>query len=408
MADTKISALTALAQADLDSTNDVVPIVDTGAGETKKMTPRLLVGGTVNNLIQTWNDAGTTFSGVKLNVTDTTSNAASLLIDLQAGASSQFKVSKAGAVTAVGAVACAALNPTGDITLADAKNIVVNATTGTKIGTATNQKLAFYNSAPLAQQALTVDLLDAVQALGLVASGAGNTPLNLTAGAFACGTVGCATITLADAADVVVNTSTGTKIGTATTQKLAFFNSTPIVQPVNTVAIDTALVNLGLRATGGVANFATVVTQPGTFGGIYIYDGAAAQTVATATQSVLTSFAAAGGADGLSSDVTVAKASNKITVTRAGKYRVSYSISYSSSVSSSVWEFYVFNNGTQINSTGAQSKTATAADIQCVSGCGFTTVAANTDLDIRGSHGEGGNANITINHANFTVEYVGA
>ena len=293
------------------------------------MTPRLLVGGTVNNLIQTWNDAGTTFSGVKLNVTDTTSNAASLLIDLQAGASSQFKVSKAGAVTAVGAVACAALNPTGDITLADAKNIVVNATTGTKIGT-------------------------------------------------------------------------------ATTQKLAFFNSTPIVQPVNTVAIDTALVNLGLRATGGVANFATVVTQPGTFGGIYIYDGAAAQTVATATQSVLTSFAAAGGADGLSSDVTVAKASNKITVTRAGKYRVSYSISYSSSVSSSVWEFYVFNNGTQVNSTGAQSKTATAADIQCVSGCGFATVAANTDLDIRGSHGEVGNANITLNHANFTVEYVGA
>jgi hypothetical protein len=34
----------------------------------------------------------------------------------------------------------------------------------------------------------------------------------------------------ADAANIVANTTTGTKIGTATTQKLAFYNATPIVQ----------------------------------------------------------------------------------------------------------------------------------------------------------------------------------
>lgn len=43
----------------------------------------------------------------------------------------------------------------GGITIADAKNIVLNTTTGTKIGTATGQKLAFHNSTPTVQYATT-------------------------------------------------------------------------------------------------------------------------------------------------------------------------------------------------------------------------------------------------------------
>lgn len=38
-------------------------------------------------------------------------------------------------------------------------------------------------------------------------------------------------MTLGEAANIVLGTTTGTKIGTSTTQKLAFYNSTPIVQP---------------------------------------------------------------------------------------------------------------------------------------------------------------------------------
>ena len=41
------------------------------------------------------------------------------------------------------------------LTFANAKNIVVNATTGTKIATATTQKLGFYNATPVVQQATT-------------------------------------------------------------------------------------------------------------------------------------------------------------------------------------------------------------------------------------------------------------
>ncbi len=49
------------------------------------------------------------------------------------------------------------------------------------------------------------------------------------------------------AVNIVTDTTTGTKIGTATNQKLGFYNSTPIVQPSGDIA--TALASLGLMAT---------------------------------------------------------------------------------------------------------------------------------------------------------------
>lgn len=45
-------------------------------------------------LAETWNNAGTTFTHIKSNVTDTASNSASLLLDLQVGGTSKFKIGK--------------------------------------------------------------------------------------------------------------------------------------------------------------------------------------------------------------------------------------------------------------------------------------------------------------------------
>jgi hypothetical protein len=45
-------------------------------------------------MVDTWNDAAVTFTAIKMNVTDTASNAASLLMDLQVGGVSRFSVSK--------------------------------------------------------------------------------------------------------------------------------------------------------------------------------------------------------------------------------------------------------------------------------------------------------------------------
>jgi hypothetical protein len=53
----------------------------------------------IYDMADTWNAAGTTFTAIKMNVTDTASNAASLLMDLQVGGVSQFTVSKAGRAT---------------------------------------------------------------------------------------------------------------------------------------------------------------------------------------------------------------------------------------------------------------------------------------------------------------------
>jgi hypothetical protein len=54
----------------------------------------------LSDLTATWNAGGTTFTAIKMNATDTASAAGSLLIDLQVGGVSQFKVSKNGRITA--------------------------------------------------------------------------------------------------------------------------------------------------------------------------------------------------------------------------------------------------------------------------------------------------------------------
>ena len=48
-------------------------------------------------------------------------------------------------------------------------------------------------------------------------------------------------LTMSDAKDIVLNTTTGTKIGTATNQKLGFYNATPVVRPSSTPANATDL-----------------------------------------------------------------------------------------------------------------------------------------------------------------------
>jgi hypothetical protein len=72
-------------------------------------------------------------------------------------------------------------------------------------------------------------------------------------------------LTILDGTDIALDTTTGTKIGTATTQKLGFFNATPVVQQTATTDLGTALSNLGLRAAGT----AYPITTSGTvaFGG---------------------------------------------------------------------------------------------------------------------------------------------
>jgi hypothetical protein len=83
--------------ADGDGNTDWVEA--SGGGATDYVRTR---SGTVQDLFDmadTWNDAATTFTAIKMNVTDTASATASNLIDLQVGGVSKFRVAKNGNLT---------------------------------------------------------------------------------------------------------------------------------------------------------------------------------------------------------------------------------------------------------------------------------------------------------------------
>lgn len=114
--------------------------------------------------------------------------------------------------------------------IGDANNMMLGSTTGTKIGTATTEKLGFFNATPIVQPANTTDLGTVLSNLGLRASGTAYPITTSGAVHFTGGvTIDTGNLTITDK-DIVLGTTTGTKIGTATTQKLGFFNATPIVQ----------------------------------------------------------------------------------------------------------------------------------------------------------------------------------
>lgn len=282
----------------------------------------------VYNMVDTWNAGGTTFTAVKMNVTDTASAAASALIDLQVGGVSQFKVSKAGAVTAVG-VAIPTISSTDTLSNKTLSSPTLSGTVaGTptfsgavqfaRLNTTTTDNRAIYarqwadisdnfsgfahigsnlyskpdtstyitpNSHPsIGYSALRMaaGFLEFAGVATATTAGATVTPTWVAVPTISStdtlsnktlssptlsGTVAgtptfSGTITLADAVDIAVGTTTGTKIGTATTQKLGFFNKTPVVQPTAVAdatdaasvitqlnALLTRMRNLGLIAT---------------------------------------------------------------------------------------------------------------------------------------------------------------
>ncbi len=87
---------------------------------------------------------------------------------------SSLKIRKGTGTSSDGAVQFQLDPDTNAMTLGDAVNIVVNTTTGTKIGTATGQKIGVWNATPVVQQVLatgagaTVDnVISLLQTLGL-------------------------------------------------------------------------------------------------------------------------------------------------------------------------------------------------------------------------------------------------
>lgn len=159
------------------------------------------------------------------------------------------------------------------VAVEDGGNITTGTTTGTQVGTTTAQKLAFWAATPVVQTTGGTDVLAGLVTVGLRAASS-NPPLNLGTGAITGGTTSVGaltstsiagtgtvavtdTLTVTDAKNIVVGTTTGTQIGTGTTQKLGFYGTTPVVQAANTVTAKAALQTLGIIAAGGTADAVT-------------------------------------------------------------------------------------------------------------------------------------------------------
>jgi hypothetical protein len=112
------SKISALPAASTLTGSEVVPGVQAGGNVaatvqqlvTAATGSSAMTGGTVAasapllNHAQTWNNSGATFTGWKLNVTDTASASASLLADLQVGSASKFRVDKGGTASLASAL----------------------------------------------------------------------------------------------------------------------------------------------------------------------------------------------------------------------------------------------------------------------------------------------------------------
>jgi hypothetical protein len=85
-------------------------------------------------------------------------------VDIRVGTQSSgavFSAAGSGMQLSLRNVTTTSTSSLAGITLGSGHDIVLSTTTGTKIGTATNQLLGFFNAAPVAQQAAVADATDA-------------------------------------------------------------------------------------------------------------------------------------------------------------------------------------------------------------------------------------------------------
>jgi len=262
----------------------------------------------VLNLTQTWNDAADTFTALKLNVTDTASAAASKMMQL-ATATDQFVVTKFGQVqsgdgaatlsngvpsfTFVGASTSGLRRNSTDKLVIVANGVDTAGASSTEFRLGAAISLAWTTTTGAGNTLDTILLRDAANTLALrnsTAAQAFHLYNTYTSGSvyergfmrwesniLRIGTehVGGSVrdvyfyrhtsamlllnsngVTLANGVDLVFNTSTGSKIGSSSTQKLAFWNATPIVQPSSTG-----------ETTGFTAGSGTAVNDDSTFTG---------------------------------------------------------------------------------------------------------------------------------------------
>lgn len=261
----------------------------------------------------------------------------------------------------------------GSITLST-KNIVTDTTTGTKIATATTQKLGFYNATPVVQQ--TGDVATALSTLGLV----GTPTIVATTNANLTGVI----TSSGNATSIALQTGTGTKFVVDT--------SPTLVTPVIGVATGT-----GLTLTGSGAN-SLAVGLNGATNPAFNVD---ASTASSATGLNVKSAAAAAGialsvlSSGTNENLTItAKGTGTITLNTSGNGNVligpRLQTAAITSTVTSANAFVIGQNGATNPTLSINTNTASSA-----TGINITSAAAAGGVAIS-AISSGGNENLTI------------
>lgn len=188
-------------------------ILTSGGGSSAPMTWTTPIA--INDLAVTWNNAGTTFTAIKMDVTDSNSQSASLLQDLQVSTASKYSVRKDGLVTsASGSMVL------GGKTLTLSNTLTFAGTDSTTMTFPPASASIGYLGVPInAQNAgYTCVLADAGKAILMQTAGTFTIPANSGGGsvAFPVGTV-IGFINGAAESTIPITTDTMTLAGTATT-----------------------------------------------------------------------------------------------------------------------------------------------------------------------------------------------
>lgn len=146
--------------------------------------------------------------------------------------------------------------------------------------------------------------------------------------------------------------------------------------------------------------------RTGIYGGIHVHDNSTDQEIASGSTYIkVTQFTD----NEPSSDVTSDAANNKITITKAGNYRISGSFSFSTNPANINVFGTVFLDGVEKDSVHFVRKISNANDI---GNAGFTGIIDVTsvpvDLDFRVRHDSGGAIDMLFVYANMNVKFEGS
>jgi hypothetical protein len=193
-------------------------------------------------------------------------------------------------------------------------------------------------------------------------------------------------ITLAEASNLIFGTSTGTKIGTATNQKLGFYNSSPIVQPAGDLIA--ALGNLGLVSAPIISN-----------GAMYADDITQAVTVSSANVYYEVPASMTGGH---CSAAFTFQNSKELKCNIAGWYRVIWGMSITSATNNENISGAVMVNSTEAHSTEGSAQCINSSKPVHVGGAGAVQLAVNDVVKLCVQNEDAAH-NITVYHANMSL-----